>query len=71
MMKRFFAGEPGDILIEVAGVFVALRAEQARELLGRVIDRSRESRAGWRCRPSCRMRLNLRSCPQADTANGW
>ena len=46
MMKRFFAGEPGDILIEVAGVFVALRAEQARELFGRVIDRNRESRAG-------------------------
>jgi hypothetical protein len=40
------ADEPDDILVEATGVFVALRAEQAQRLFGRVIGRNRESRAG-------------------------
>jgi acyl-coenzyme A thioesterase PaaI-like protein len=40
------AAEPGETLVEATGVFVALRAEQARELFGRVNGRNREPRAG-------------------------
>ncbi|MEU4619521.1 PaaI family thioesterase [Actinoplanes sp. NPDC023801] len=40
------ADEPGEVLVEATGVFVALRAEQAQRLFGQVIGRNRESRAG-------------------------
>ncbi|MDI6097431.1 PaaI family thioesterase [Actinoplanes sp. NEAU-A12] len=40
------AAEPGEILVEATGVFVALRAEQARRLFGQAIGRMRQSRAG-------------------------
>ncbi|MEV0895606.1 PaaI family thioesterase [Actinoplanes sp. NPDC049802] len=40
------AAEPGEILVAATGVFVGLRAEQARRLFGAVIGRTKESRAG-------------------------
>ncbi|WUJ12335.1 PaaI family thioesterase [Actinoplanes sp. NBC_00393] len=40
------ADAPDEVLVTATGVFIALRAEQARRLFGRVVNTNRPSRAG-------------------------
>ncbi|WP_373688158.1 PaaI family thioesterase [Actinoplanes aureus] len=40
------ADDPDTVLVAATGVFIALRAEQARRLFGRVVNTNRPSRAG-------------------------